>query len=156
MFSTKSYRTVLVVTENGLTRRIMKRVTRHLPPLKLNFCKSLEEAEVSLLSTPPGMVVFDVSRLEEEEIRGKLEPFLLNLPGWIRTFFLDHNPTESRVKLASELGVKGILKAPASHYGINAIFKLLISPKSSTAKASRKVKDGGLAELLADLATLQI
>ena len=112
---------ILLVARHPNQLGILRRITNHIPARRRIQASSIDEANVEIMKDEPDAVIIDVTDFRSSEIRTRLEPFLLALPGWIRTFFIDAAPTPSKVINAAKLGVDGVLKTPISHHGMTTL-----------------------------------
>ena len=112
---------IVLVARQPTQLSILKRITNHISSKRTVQVTSLDEADTEIARDQPDAIIIDVSDYNSGEFKARLEPFLLRLPGWIRTFFVDNTPTKSRVVRAANLGVDGVLKAPISHHGISTL-----------------------------------
>ena len=112
---------LLIIAHSEAQIATLKRITSHFSPGKVTAVQTVVEAETELLRSRPNNIIIDISDLASSEIQRRLEEFLLGIPGWVRIFFVDSNPTRSRIFRASRLGVNGVLRAPLSHHGITQL-----------------------------------
>lgn len=70
---------------------------------------TIKDAEREIMKRQPKAVVIDVSDCSSAEYGRSVEPFVLSLPGWIRTLLIDTQATPPRVQKAAENGVHGVL-----------------------------------------------
>ena len=126
--------TILLVARNSFQASILKRITSHLCFKQRRLATDIAEAETEIMRKKPNVIFMDVSDFKSGEFQTKLEPFLLSLPGWIRTFFVDANPTVKRIKKAADLGVNGILSSPLSHHGVTTLLKEVEGNNTDSAK----------------------
>lgn len=113
---------LLIIAKKSAQIALLKRITSHISADKVSGAQTIVEAEEEVMKSHPSAIIIDVSDFSSREFQQKLEPFLLSIPGWVKTFFVDSNPTKSRVFRASKLGVNGFLRAPLSHHGISQLF----------------------------------
>lgn len=116
---------LLIVAKKPAQLQILRRITGHIATKKAVQVTSIEEADVELMKKEPDAVIIDISDFKSGEFILRLSPFVLSLPGWVRTFFVDKQPTKSRIARAAGLGVRGVLKAPISHHGITTLLSEL-------------------------------
>ncbi|MCO6429918.1 MAG: hypothetical protein J5J00_03580 [Deltaproteobacteria bacterium] len=112
---------VLLVSREPTYTSILKRITSHIAKRMTRHVATITDAEIEIMRREPDAVIVDVSDFSSIELERKLSPFVLQLPGWVKTFFVDKKPTPSRVLKARNMGVHGVLKAPLSHFGITTL-----------------------------------
>lgn len=120
---------ILIVARSPRQLRVLQRIISHLPSHRNACASTVKEAESEIMKHEPEAVIIDVSEYPSGAIRHKIEPFVLSLPGWVKTFFVDSRPTANRVSKARELGVLGVLTTPLSHHGISQLFCQIVGIK---------------------------
>lgn len=121
---------IIVVAKGDERAQQLKRVLTHLnSPWVFSF-DSFTDTEMVIERQEPELVIIDMSEMSYGEFIRKVEPFILSLPGRIKTLLIDPEPTMDNVLRASGIGVDGILKAPVSHYMITTLLAQIESAKN--------------------------
>lgn len=112
---------ILIISPENTRTQEITRVTSHLNPTFVERVDSVREATHSIYPQTPELIIIDLSGVNEFEYLSKVEPFVLSLPGGIKTVLLEPEPTVSKVVKASEMGISVMLRSISSHYSVNAL-----------------------------------
>jgi len=118
---------LLVVADKSLHLEILRKISRHVGISKPAIASTIRDANIEIMRHEPDAILIDISNLDSRQFQRNLEPFLLSLPGWIKTYLVDFKPTRSRVFKAKNLGVNGIIKPPFSHRATALLVQKLLS-----------------------------
>ncbi len=122
---------IIVVAKGEERQQQLKRVLTHLNSPWLFSFDSFSDTKLVIEKQEPELVIIDMSGMSYGEFVRKVQPFILGLPGKIKTMLIEPEPTTENVLRASEIGVDGILKAPASHYTITTLLAQIESVRNN-------------------------
>lgn len=110
---------IIICSRKEARLATLKRITSHLRVRRKEYVESLGEADLEIMRRTPHAVILDISDYAADEFERIIEPFILQLPGWIKIYLVDANPSRSWLAKVRGLGVTGYLKSPMSHYGVS-------------------------------------
>ena len=127
--SKKGVNGILIIGRDPARVEQLKRVVMHLNSTWIVNVDSFADAEFVVEKQVPEVLILELSDFSYGEFVRKIEPFILKMPGSVKTLLVEPEPTVESVVRASEIGVDGIIKAPVSHYTISTLLAQIDSAK---------------------------